>query len=241
MIALRLVAVSVVLLVVAACRSQSESLNNDKQASDTVVSSTPPFHTKEPDRYRAVRTITTVNGIVKTTVARDGESRRLESNDVVYLNVPEGKFVLLPGEKVYADLTDGSRISADQNDEELEVSPERLLHEDSGNTAYENLGSEVVLGRNTKKYRIVVNSSAAANVSQSETLMWIDEALQMPVKSETKSADGTRVTMELSEIKLGVDNDLFKVPEDYKKLTFTELRKRLTGAQNNPQTGKGIH
>ena len=58
--------------------------------------------------------------------------------------------------------------------------------------------------------------------------MWIDEALQMPVRSETKSADGTRVTMELSEIKLEVDKDLFKVPKDFQKLTFSELRKRLT-------------
>ena len=232
MIVLRLVAVSVVLLVVAACRSQSDSLTNNKQTPDTVVSSTPPFHTKEPDRYRAVRTITTVNAagetVVKTSLARDGESRRLESNASVYIDVPEGKFLLVPGEKVYADLGDESTIVADQNDEELEVSPERLLHEDSGKTGYQNLGSEVVLGRNTKKYRIVVNSSAAANVSQSETLMWIDEALQMPVRSETKSADGTRVTMELSDIKMEVDKDLFKVPEGYQKIKFSELRKRLS-------------
>jgi len=67
-----------------------------------------------------------------------------------------------------------------------------------------------------------------ANVSQSETVMWIDEALQMPIKSETKSVDGTRVTMEVSEIKLDADNDLFKVPEGYKKVAFSELRKRLT-------------
>jgi outer membrane lipoprotein-sorting protein len=58
--------------------------------------------------------------------------------------------------------------------------------------------------------------------------MWIDEALQMPVRSETKSADGTRVTMELSEIRLEVDKNLFTIPGDYKKLAFSELRKRLT-------------
>ena len=85
------------------------------------------------------------------------------------------------------------------------------------------------------------NSPAAANVSQSETLMWIDEALQMPVRSETKSSDGTRVTMEVSEIKLEVTRELFRLPEDYKKLTFTELGKRLTPSQNNPMTDKGIH
>jgi len=142
--------------------------------------------------------------------------------------VPEGKFVLLPGEKVYADVTDESQISADPNEEGLQSSPDALLHTDDGSTSYQKLGNEVIAGRNANKYRIVVNSPAPANVSQSETLMWIDEALQMPIKSETKSADGTRVTMEVSEIKLEADKDLFTIPEGYKKLTFNELRKRLT-------------
>lgn len=233
MIVLRLVAVCVVLLAIAACRSQSESLTSETSSQDTVVSSTPPFQTKEPERYSAVRTVTTVSAtgetlVTKTSVARDGDMRRHESDvdsrTIVYIDAPEGRFVLLPEEKVYADLTEESTIAAD----DLEVSPERLLHEDVETTSYQKLGMEIIAGRNANKYRIAVNSSAAANVSQSETLMWIDEALQMPVRSETKSSDRTRVTMELSEIKLEVDKDLFKVPKDYQKLLFSELRKRLT-------------
>jgi len=224
------IAVSVVLLAIASCRSQNESLTpSATKSSETVVLSTPPFQTKEPERYHAVRTITTVNAggeslVTKTSVIRDGEMRRHESGKIVYLDVAEGKFVLLPAEKVYADLTEGSTINADES----EISPEGLLHEDVGSTSYQKLGTEEIAGRNTNKYRIVVNNSAAPNVSQSETVMWVDEALQMPVRSETKSADGTRVTMELSEIKMEADKDLFKVPKDYRKLTFTELRKRLT-------------
>ncbi len=233
-----LVAVSVVLLVVGACRSQSENLTTtNSQSSDTVVSSTPPFQTKEPQRYSALRTITIVNAageslVTKTSVARDGESRRHESTvaskTTVYLDVPEGKFVLLPDEKVYADLTDESQISADKDEDGLNSSPDALLHTDAGSTSYQKMGAESIAGRNANKYRIVVNSSAAANVSQSETLMWIDEALQMPIKSETKSSDGTHVMMEVSEIKLEVDKNLFRVPEDYKKLAFAELRSRLS-------------
>lgn len=239
MIVLRLVAVSVVLLVVASCRSQSETLTTETTSSESVVSSVPPYKTKEPERYRAVRTITTVSAtgetlVTKTSVARDGEMRRHESavasKTIVYLDVPEGRFVLLPGEKVYADLAEEKTIITD----ELDVSPERLLHEDSGSTSYQKMGTEVIGDRNTNKYRIVVNSSAAANVSQSETLMWIDEALQMPVRSETKSSDGTRVTMEVSDIKLEADRSLFSVPEDYQKLTFSDLRKRLAAPQKQP-------
>jgi outer membrane lipoprotein-sorting protein len=236
MIILRLVAVCVVLLVVASCSSQNKTLTSATPSPDTVVSSTPPFQTKEPERYRAVRTITAVNAegqtlVTKTSVARDGELRRHESTSgsktIVYLDVPEGKFVLLTDEKLYADVTDQSQISADPKDEGLESSPDALLHTDTSTTSYQKLGNEVIAGRNTNKYRIVVNSPAPANVSQSETLMWIDEALQMPIRSETKSADGTHVTMEVSEIKLEVDKSLFTIPQGYQKVTFTELRKRL--------------
>ena len=87
----------------------------------------------------------------------------------------------------------------------LERSPEGLLHAETGNTSYQKLGKEAIAGRNTDKYRVVVNAPSAANVSVSETLIWIDEALKMPVKSETKSPDGTQVSMELSEISLEVD------------------------------------
>ena len=236
MIFVRVVAVCVVLLAVASCRSQNESVTSATPSPDTIVSSTPPFQTKEPERYSAVRTITAVSAegqtvVTKTAVARDGESRRHESavgsRTVVYLDVPEGKFVLLPDEKVYANATDESRISADPNEEGLESSTDALLHTDAESTTYQKMGNEVIGGRNTNKYRIVVNSTAPANVSQSETLMWIDEALQMPIRSETKS-DGTHITMEISEIKLDVDKSLFTIPGDYRKVTFTELRRKTT-------------
>jgi len=235
-ILLRMVAVCVVLLVVVACRSQNETLTNKTPSTDTVVSSTPPFQTKEPEHYSAVRTITAVSAegrsvVTKAFVGRDGEWRRYESTGVlkntIYLYSPEGKFYLLPDEKVYADVTDESRINADPNEEGLQASPDALLHTDAGLTSYQKLGNEVIGGRNTIKYRIVVNSSPPANVSQNETLMWIDEALQMPIRSETKSSEGYHVTMEISEIKLEVDKSLFTIPGGYKKVTFTELRKRL--------------
>jgi len=215
------------LLVVASCRSANDSPAPPPSApAETVVSSTPPFQTKEPDRYRATRTITSVTADGKTTVtksstARDGEMRRTESERLVFLNIPEGTFVLLPDEKLYAD--GGGETGTAEDDE---ITPEKLLHDETASTSYQKLGAESIAGRRTNKYRIVVNSSNAANVSPSETLIWIDEALGMPVRSETKSSDGTRITMELSEIALDVDKGLFQIPEDYRKVTLAELLKR---------------
>lgn len=223
----------------ASCRTASEPTTNETSTNDIVVSTTPPFRTKEPDRYRATRTITifTPDGqtiVTKTSIAKDGPLRREEPEDssrVVYLDLIEGRFVLLPEAKVYAAATpdaDNSEAGIEDN------SPDRLLHLEPINTTYQSLGSEVIAGRNTQKYRITVNGSAPENVSQNETLMWIDETLSMPIKSETKSADGTRTTMELSDIDLNPDNGLFQIPAGYEKIAFGDLRKQLKGARLNP-------
>ena len=230
-------ALIVFILLTISCRSQSNSIANENSTTGIVVSSAPPFQTKEPDRYRAIRilTVVTANGQTVTTknlIARDGDLRRAESQvaskTIAYLEGPEGKFVLLPDEKIYAEVTPGSGLPANEDDESLERSPEGLLHADTGNTSYQRLGPEATAGRNTEKYRVVVNAAGVGNVSVSETLIWIDEALKMPIKSETKSADGTRVSMELSDISIEVDASLFKIPENYTKLAFNEFRKRLT-------------
>ncbi|HET6974850.1 MAG TPA: hypothetical protein VFI24_00890 [Pyrinomonadaceae bacterium] len=239
---------SLILLVLLtiSCRSQSNNVANNNSTTDTVVSTTPPFQTREPDRYRAFRnvTIVTASGQTVTTknlIARDGDLRRNESHvgskQIAYLERPEGRFVLLTQEKIYADVTPDADLPANEADDTLERSPEGLLHADTGNTTYQKLGEETNGERKTAKYRVVVNSASATNVSVSETLIWIDNTLKMPVKSETKSADGTRVSMELSDISLDAAPSLFKVPEDYRKVTFAEFRKALT----TPDSGRGIN
>ena len=222
-----LICSSLALLIVASCRAQNDSPATKTDV--TVVSATPPFQTKEPERYRITRTITNVTADGKTnvithTVAKDRELRRIEgefvSGKMIFLDRPEGKLLLLPEEKVYADQSNGPPPGSSYEDES---SPERLLHTDTANSSYQRLGTESISGRKTEKYRVVVNGANAANVSSSETLIWFDEALGMAIRSETKSSDGSRSTMELSDISLEVDKNLFQVPGDYKKITFAEM------------------
>lgn len=221
-----------VVLFASAC-AQTQRVATETAVDETMVSATPPFQTKEPERYRATRTITTVTAagieeMTKTLIVRDGELRREETNAggqrMVYLNLPEGRFVLLPDDKVFADATNVEHL---ESGDESESSPDRLLHTEPTSTAYQRMGGESMNGRNTQKYRVVVNSSTRANVSASETVVWVDEILQMPIRSEMKSADGTRWTMELTDIALKVDPGEFRIPEDYKKVAFSELRARL--------------
>ena len=219
-------------LFLVACKPQSESTATPSGSPETIVSSTPPFQTKEPEHYRATRIITvhTANGetiVTKTSIERDGDMRRhesgTESKRVVYLELPTGQFALLPEDKVYADL-----IPDTINDEQTEITPDLLLHMETENTSYQKIGTETIGGRKATKYRVVVNSSTAPNVSVSESLIWVDETLNMPVRSETTSANGTRITTELADIALDVDKRLFEVPDDYEKIAFKELRKRLS-------------
>ena len=223
------------LLMVVSCRVQNEPSPAENKANDTTVSTTPPFQTREPDRYRATRAITnvTVDGrtmITTSSTFRDGELRRheieLSSKQLVLLDTPMGQFVLFPEEKVYAEKTDKDAATGDDSEEN---SPDKLLHTDSVNSTYQKLGTELIAGRNTNKYRVVVNGSTATNVSQSETLIWIDEALGMPIRSETKSGDGSQTRMELSQIALDVDQNVFKIPDDYRKIPLNELLGRLNG------------
>ena len=225
------------LLFVVSCKSQNEPAVNDNSSSETIVSSTPPFQTKEPARYQATRTITIVTPDGKTIVttsstARNGERRWHESQEsskrVVHLDLPEGRFILIPDEKVYAELAAG--FDSPKNEDDA-VTSEWLLHEDPAITNYQNLGKEVVGGRNANKYRTVVNISSGGNVSQSETLIWIDEALKMPIRSEMISTGGPRITMELSNVKLDVEESMFQLPNDYEKIAITELRRRLTATE----------
>jgi outer membrane lipoprotein-sorting protein len=226
-----------ILFVVAStsCRVSNEPAANTKTSPETVVSATPPFQTSEPDRYQATRTITIVTAkgetiVTKTLIARDGPMRREESEGVVYLDLPAGRFVLMPDRQVYAAATAEDQPAP----EDEENSPDRLLHTDPISTTYQGLGTEAVAGRNTNKYRVVVNNSAAENVSQNETLMWVDETLRMPVKSETKSAGGAHTTMELSDISLDPDKQLFQIPANYEKIAFRDIWKQLRSGGLNP-------
>ncbi|HJP91384.1 MAG TPA: hypothetical protein VJ875_05485 [Pyrinomonadaceae bacterium] len=218
---------SIALLFLATCKINNGPINTATTPSETIVSSTPPFQTKEPDRYRATRTITITTSagetqVTRTSIIKDGELRRYESlaaDDAarrVYLYVPEGRFVLWPREKIYADLA--FENDAAPTEQEDETFPEALLHSDTTSTSYQKIGPASIGGRNTTKYRIVVNNSTSGNVSVSETLMWVDDVLHMPIRSETTSTDGSKVRMEISDISFEVDKSVFEIPHDYKRV-----------------------
>jgi hypothetical protein len=212
------------------------------------MSSVPPFSTKEPDRYQATRIFTRVDGdsgpappdVTRIFVAHDGDKRREDYDSdtdfrTSYLEIPAGTFILLPEKKLYAAIKSPSLALPNQqpdqqSDTDADFSPERLLNETPGQARYEKLGVEKLDGQNATKYRVTRVAATNGTESSTATLIWIDETLGMPIRSETDSADGNhhaKLTIELRDIKLQVDPKLFELPKDYKLVEYSEFLDQL--------------
>jgi hypothetical protein len=213
---------------------KTELAQPDSSNSETVTSNTPPFSTKEPPRYQAQRVITMqetsgVTTVTTTTqVARDGPNRRVESvfgngENSIYLETPKGRYLLLPSLKIFAAVGPG----LEQLETEKDLSPEKVLNEDPVQSRYQHLGGETIMGRATQKFRVTVE---AGTTPQAETLVWIDESIGMPIRSETIYSDSqhsAKTTMELKDIKLEVDPKFFQLPSNYRKVTYPEVLEKL--------------
>jgi hypothetical protein len=250
-----LVCVFTIAFLLAACggpQPQAPPVDTD------IVSATPPFLTKEPQRYQARRTttftqtsgVTSVNETRTTTVQimRDGEQRREDHEgssigSIVFLEGPSGRFVLLPHAKLFADLGEEISNSTDPKETELaddEVSPDLMLHESALASRYQKLGVETIAGRATTKYR--VTPAEPVNPATSETLIWIDEALGMPIKSVSTSKSSDRTTlesMELQDIRTEVDVKVFSLPADYRKVAASVIFGMIRQAANRAKLPLG--
>ena len=232
----------------AACKrsggdNNSNNTNNSAGAADD-TSQTPPFSTKEPERYQWT-TVTTVSvsdgsqpaeGSINTTtsrvvVTRDGELRREDYEltpgvKISYLQLPEGRYRLLHAKKLYAELKPEESSTAPGQTPNIpsDFSPDRLLNASRTEARYEKLGAEEVNGRRTTKYRVIIKSGIGeAKTAVTENLIWVDESLGVPVKTETTQPGGSRYTMEVQDIKQEVDASVFALPPDYKKVDSKEI------------------
>jgi len=225
--------------------------NGNSTAASDNTSKTPPFSTKEPERYQATMVVTgslggdspAIPGVSnllsrEMQIARDGDRRRVDYELIPGarmsdLQIPAGHYMLLHSKKLYAEVKPGAAgdLTAAARNLPSDFSPEKLINETNPGANYEKLGTEVLNGRNTTKYRVTTTGKGEGRGLQTETLVWIDESLGMPVKSETVStgerARGSKVTMELRDIKQEVDQSLFELPKDYKKVSSEEITAQL--------------
>ena len=222
--------------------ANANASNTNSSVAADETSSTPPFSTKEPERYQAIWVTSAVAGPgtesipgmsalanQQMPVARDGAKRRVETEmlpgvKIIYLQLANGRYALYPPKKIY------SEIKMDGSDNPLglatgtpsDFTPDKLISGAMAGSKYEKLGTETINGRMTTKYR-VTSAGGDSSKQTSETIIWADESLGMPIKSESTSTNGSKFTWEMRDIKLEVDASLFELPKNYRKVEHSEL------------------
>lgn len=212
---------------------------NSSVAADS-TSSTPPFPTKEPERYQATLVTSgvlggqSVPGLETLTnrqvlMARDGDKRRDETEllpgvKFVWLQLSGKRYALYPSKKLYAEIKfDGTDKPANTTlDVPSDFAPGKMMNETFTGAKYEKLGTEEVNGRTTTKYRVTAGGSDDSKTA-SETIIWADESFGMPIKWEITSKEGAKFTWEMRDIKTEIDPALFELPKDYRKVENSEL------------------
>jgi outer membrane lipoprotein-sorting protein len=227
----------------------TSSQPTNSSSNNPTFSTSPPFSTKEPDRYGATRVVTVTESATDKTqtnsvfIVRDGNQRREEYEAgalgrLVFLENGAGRYIMLPQANLYADANEPSsraQVGELQVDAEL-ASPDLLLHESNFAIQYQKLGTEVIAGRTATKYK-VVNSNATG----SESFIWVDETLGMPIATLSTSASGnstTRVSMELQDIRTEVDSGRFELPADYRKVGAAQILAMIRGAVSEVDASK---
>lgn len=229
-----------------ACRSTTADITTNadvnSNSSTAIVESSnlPPFATKEPEKYSAkivfsFRFEETAANFVEQIylVARDGANRRLDfqigENAIAKLQTADGKsFVLLPARKVYAEITAENSIPNFPD----EFSLEQLLHTKPAGATFEKIGEEEITGRKTTKYKLDFGAVREVENARTETFVWADDTLGLPVKTEiiameNNQPSGARNLVELREIKTEIEPQIFEIPKDFRKISVQEIQQIL--------------
>lgn len=177
-----------------------------------------PFENKEPDTFQTEIVVTNFLNGEKTErryfLARNGVQcltvfNRGERGEMSVLQAADGKTFFINNErKSYQDKQVQPQRSGNELDEFLTTG---WLNQKT-DAVFEKLGAE----NNLTKYRVRL---ADSNVS--EILIFVDENLKLPVKQEFYSITGEQRTLtfsvELKNFLTSTDENLFKLPQDYKR------------------------
>lgn len=228
--------------------SVNTNTNANANVSDTANANTAPggatspFSAREPERYSMKIAITAQmeasnrqgNTQWEIDFARMDANRRWAikipglNQEVIYLEKPGLKYLVLPSRNQYVELTPdalgfplGNMLTPSAMMEQLKTRP------------HENLGVEPVNGRPATKYRFAgsANTGTQAGTVQADSFVYIDQETGLPLRADlnaaTTSGASARGMLETRDIHLNPDPALFEVPTGYKKVTSEELKQQI--------------
>ncbi len=211
------------LVCVSSCRYwQTSSNSNSNTATPTPeiaeINSEIPFATKEPAIFQAEIIIKNEGEEEKSFIARSNGRTLSKNGDIGTLQINANKsFLINFAKKIYVENTGKTAIQPDNAAETLNDFLTTEWLNQKNETKFENLGVENGLS----KYR--------ATFENSESLIFVDENYKIPVRQEFYSIEGEAknlvYSIELQNLKLIADEQLFEIPKDFRKVSIEEFNK----------------
>lgn len=182
-----------------------------------------PFTNTEPESFQAEFVISTGDKADKTFVARVGDNRRNDynygqKNQVSVVQLADNKYFLTFNEKnIYAENSTNAVFETAENP--FDFLTTEWLNQKS-DAKFETLGTE----NGIQKYRVILVGNQMA-----ESIIWVDDALNLPVKQEFYSINGEQRTLnftfEMKNFTTKVDSVLFEIPKNFRKVSIEEFQK----------------
>lgn len=178
-----------------------------------------PFSTKEPENFQCEMVVTAGETVRTTFIAKKGEKRRTdynfgEANQRSFLQTDKD-YIISYAKKIYAEIAPSQNSGTAENAWDEFTS--RLLNE-RGQSQIE----EIEANGNLRTYKVVTGED-----SLSETLIYIDLAIGIPVRQEFFSISGDekilQYSVEFKNLVLEVDDGLFEMPKGLRKVSAAEF------------------
>lgn len=180
-----------------------------------------PFSTREPEVFQVEIVVRAGSRENKTFMARSGGNRRFDydagAKNQISVVRSDKYYLLNPNKKIYAENASENILPAENRTDFLTT---EWLNARTDAKFFKE-GAE----NNLAKYRVVFGEAENA---VSETIIYVDEAAELPVKQEFYSLGGGErvltMTVELRNLKLEAEAALFNIPPDFKKVSAEEFR-----------------
>jgi outer membrane lipoprotein-sorting protein len=202
---------------------ENQNTNSNTFVAEEIISEI-PFENKEPEIYQAEIVLITYSNGEKTEriikAARLREKIRYDyPNGTSFMQINESeRFMLETEKKIYVQNQMSSGNSTESGNSLKDFLTTEWLNE-KRDAKFENLGTENAL----VKYRVSIENTNL------EILIYVDANLKFPVKQEFYSISGDQKTllsaMEIRNLKLEVDENLFELPKDFRKVSIKEFQK----------------
>ena len=205
------------------------------------------INAREPAKYSATLQLSleTAGGdktigvpSLSVQVARSGDDRRVEfklpdGTPLVYLDHNNHHYVIVPGRKQFAELTQ----EATGGQMQKLMTPGQLVEDLKDLKGVERAGEEPVNGRVAEKYRYnaSTNTNTKAGEVKAEAFVYVDKETGLPLRAELNAASSgdvkgmkaARVVAEMRDIKTAIEASLFEVPAGYAQVAPEKVREQI--------------